>query len=167
MPPELPELIHSQDPGAEDQWRTVEHLHLLLSHRNYGPIRRAYRKHRRHRLFRGAGHRYPGGLQPEVLNPATGSYSNNTVTANLLRWFYGLVPKGYEEMVFRHIVDKTMVDFDGHVSTGLVGIRHLMQGLTRHGRARHRPAAGDQPRLPELGLYGREGSDYDLGAVER
>lgn len=67
MPPELPELIHSQDPGAEDQWRTVEHLHLLLSHRNYGPIRRAYRKHRRHCLFRGAGHRYPGGLQPEVL----------------------------------------------------------------------------------------------------
>lgn len=38
-------------------------------------------------------------------------------------------------MVFRHIVDKTMVNFDGHVSTGLVGIRHLMQGLTRHGRA--------------------------------
>ncbi|MFA5651025.1 MAG: alpha-L-rhamnosidase C-terminal domain-containing protein, partial [Proteiniphilum sp.] len=35
--------------------------------------------------------------------------------------------------VFDNIVQKTEVDFDGHVSTGVLGIQHLMRGLTEHG----------------------------------
>ena len=46
----------------------------------------------------------------------------------------GLVPEGFEQKVFDNIVRKTEEDFGGHVSTGVLGIQHLMRGLTEYGR---------------------------------
>jgi alpha-L-rhamnosidase len=60
-------------------------------------------------------------------------YDNNTVTANILSLQLGLVPEGEEEKLFENIVQKTEVDFGGHVSTGVLGIQQLMRGLTQHG----------------------------------
>lgn len=45
-----------------------------------------------------------------------------------------MVPEAYKKVVFRNIVEKTMKDFNGHVSTGLVGIQQLMRGLSDYGR---------------------------------
>ena len=63
----------------------------------------------------------------------TARYDNNTVTANLLSLQLGLVPAGYEDKVFANIIEKTEIDYNGHVSVGVLGIQHLMRGLTRHG----------------------------------
>ena len=84
----------------------------------------------------------------------TAQYSNNTVTANLLSLRFGLVPEGFEERVFANIVDKTMNDFNGHVSTGLVGIQWLMRGLTCHGRGDIAYAIATIA-VSELGLHDR------------
>ena len=54
--------------------------------------------------------------------------------ANILSLTLGLVPQGYEQKVFENIVSKTEGDFKGHVSTGVLGIQHLMRGLTDYGR---------------------------------
>jgi alpha-L-rhamnosidase len=61
-------------------------------------------------------------------------YDNNTVTANILSLRLGLVPAGYEQKVFEQVVRKTVQDFNGHVSTGVVGIQQLMRGLTQYGQ---------------------------------
>ncbi len=61
-------------------------------------------------------------------------YGHNTVTDNLLPLAFGMVPFEIEDMVFDNIVKKTEQDFGGHVSTGVVGIQHLMRTLTNHGR---------------------------------
>ena len=42
-------------------------------------------------------------------NAEGGYYDNNTVTANLLALWYGLVPKEEEQRVFSSIVDKVVV----------------------------------------------------------
>ena len=63
-----------------------------------------------------------------------GFYGNNTVTANLLPLYFGMVPAGREGDVFNHIVRKTEVDCDGHVSCGVVGMMVLMRTLTEFGR---------------------------------
>ncbi len=68
----------------------------------------------------------------KYFNDETASYDNNTVTANILSLQLGLVPQGREVEVFDNIVDKTEVDFGGHVSTGVLGIQHLMRGLTEY-----------------------------------
>lgn len=63
-----------------------------------------------------------------------GYYDNNTVTANILSLQLGLVPDGYEDEVMQHIVEVTENDFHSHVSCGVLGIQHLMRGLTRNGQ---------------------------------
>ncbi|MDR1880055.1 MAG: glycoside hydrolase family 78 protein [Tannerellaceae bacterium] len=134
MPPESPELVHSQDPsrktdaavlGTTFYFRILyllERFALLLDKpddavdfaRQAQAVREAY--------------------NAKYFNPESGQYSNNTVTANLLSLCYGMVPAGYEEAVFNNIIEKTAGEFDNHVSTGLVGVQWLMRGLSDYGR---------------------------------
>ncbi|MCP9612608.1 glycoside hydrolase family 78 protein [Coprobacter sp. LH1063] len=133
MPPESQELIHSKDPSRKTDGRILStcvfydllHLmdkfarmtgneadgeeYLLLA----DSIKKAYNK-----MF---------------FDIHTASYGNNTVTANLLSLRLGLVPAGHEERVFENIIKKTQQEFGGHISTGVVGIQHLMRGLTDNG----------------------------------
>ena len=70
----------------------------------------------------------------KYLNRDTGRYANNTVTANILPLWFGMVPKEVRDKVFASIVDKTENECGGHVSTGVVGIQQLMRTLTEYGR---------------------------------
>lgn len=133
MPPESPELIHSKDPSritkGEVLSTTVFYSILQLMQKfavmnglpadadEYAAlaakIKEAYNK--------------------KYFNAEKGQYDNNTVTANILSLRLGLVPEGYEDKVFANIVEKTEVDCKGHVSAGVLGIQHLMRGLTEYG----------------------------------
>lgn len=62
-----------------------------------------------------------------------GYYSNNTVTANLLPLYFGMVPLPERAVVIRHLTDK--VAASGHIGTGVVGTQWLMRGLTQFGDA--------------------------------
>ena len=70
----------------------------------------------------------------KYLDRNTGRYANNTVTANILPLWFGMVPKEVRDKVFASIVDKTENECGGHVSTGVVGIQQLMRTLTEYGR---------------------------------
>ena len=70
----------------------------------------------------------------KYLDKENGYYGNNTVTANILPLRFGMVPAEYEEAVFNNIVEKTMGEFNGHISVGLVGMQQLMRGLSDYGR---------------------------------
>jgi len=70
----------------------------------------------------------------KFFNKTTGSYGNNTVTANLLPLYFGIVAESDRAVVFRHIVDKIEKEDNGHISTGVIGTQWLMRGLTEYGR---------------------------------
>ncbi len=70
----------------------------------------------------------------KFLNKELGYYSNNTVTANLLSLSFGLVPEEYKKRVFENIETRTVNEFKGHVSSGIIGCQWLMRGLTDNGR---------------------------------
>ena len=67
-------------------------------------------------------------------NSEGGYYDNNTVTANLIALWYGLVPEEEQQRVFSSLVEKTENEFGGHVSSGVIGIQVLMRTLTEFGR---------------------------------
>ena len=94
----------------------------------------------------------------EYFNEKEGSYSNNTVTANLLGLRLGLVPEGRELDVFRNIVDKTENECNGHVSTGIIGIQHLMRTLTDYGRADLALRIASNDTYPSWGYMIRNGA---------
>ena len=133
MPPERPELIHSEDPSRKTDGSLIStamyysmltmmgnlamklgvEADMLAYDRQQQKLKEAYNRHFYH--------------------PETASYSNNTVTANLLSLEFGLVPEGDEERVLQNIVDVTRDTYRDHVSCGVLGMQHLMTGLTHHG----------------------------------
>jgi alpha-L-rhamnosidase len=66
-------------------------------------------------------------------NPAKHSYSNNTITANLLPLYFGICPDSLREKVFENIYHKIRVESNDHISTGLIGTQYLFRGLTEYG----------------------------------
>jgi alpha-L-rhamnosidase len=135
MPPERPELIHSEDPvrrtdgallGTSFYYRMLYLLQRFAELQGKPDDVKAFAEEAV--IIKDAYNR-------KFFNAKTARYSNNTVTANLLSLCYGLVPEGYENRVFANIEEKTQTEFNGHVSTGLVGIQWLMRGLSDYGRA--------------------------------
>ena len=133
VPPERADLIHSEDPArktdgtlistamyysmltmmGEMAMRLGQEADMMDFDRRQQKIKEAYNRHFYH--------------------PETASYSNNTVTANLLSLEFGLVPDGDEERVMQNIVEVTEKTYGNHVSCGVLGMQHLMTCLTHHG----------------------------------
>ncbi len=133
MPPERQELIHSQDPSRKTDGRvlsTTVFYSILQLMEKFAVINSSPEDAQ---SYQDLAARIKESYNKQFFNPETAQYSNNTVTANMLSLQLGLVPEGFEEKVMVNIVDKTNKDFNGHVSTGVLGIQHLMRGLTQHG----------------------------------
>lgn len=134
MPPESMEMIHSQDPSRKTSGEllsTAYYYRLLVLMQKFASLSGndkdiAY--------YRESGDRILKAFNRKFYNASTGYYSNNTVTANLLALMNGMAPDSVRQVVFEHIVDKTLNEFKGHVSTGLIGIQWLMRGLSDYGQ---------------------------------
>jgi alpha-L-rhamnosidase len=94
----------------------------------------------------------------KYFNRVTGVYANNTVTANILPLWFGMVPKGLEDKVLNSIVDKTENECGGHVSTGVVGIQQLMRCLTEYGRGDLAFKIASNDTYPSWGYMVRNGA---------
>lgn len=133
MPPESQELIHSQDPSRKTAGAvlsTTVYYSLLNLMEEFAVLTGNQEDI--------AGYKEMASKIKEAYNARffnidSALYDNNTVTANILSLRLRLVPEGYEQKVFDNIVRKTEMDFGGHVSTGVLGIQHLMRGLTEYG----------------------------------
>jgi alpha-L-rhamnosidase len=135
MPPESPELIHSNDPSRKTDGAvlsTTFYYHILNLLQRFAVIQG---KTDDAATFAKDAAAVKEAYNNKYFNKETAQYSNNTVTANILSLSYGMVPTGYEDKVFENIVNKTVVDCKNHVSVGLVGMQWLMRGLSDHGRA--------------------------------
>ena len=135
MPPESPELIHSKDPARKTDaavlGTTFYYRMLFLLERFANLLNQPADA----KSFADEAVVVKDAYNEKYFNRETAQYSNNTVTANLLSLYFGMVPDDFADKVFQNIVDKTEKEFDGHVSTGLVGIQWLMRGLSDYGRA--------------------------------
>lgn len=133
MPPESPELIHSQDPSRKTSGQvlsTTVFYSILQLMQKFAVMNQLPEDAAQYAELAG---KVKDAYNKKFFSAETAQYDNNTVTANLLSLQLGLVPEGYEEKVFANIVEKTEVDCKGHVSAGVLGIQHLMRGLTQHG----------------------------------
>jgi alpha-L-rhamnosidase len=157
MPPEDPHLIHSRDSTritAGAYLGTVTYYHMLQFMERFARL-----------TGRTADAAQWSGLEKEVkaafnrkfLQPG-GYYSNNTATANVLALAYHLVPDSLRGKVFAHVVDKTMNDFHGHISTGLVGAQWLMRTLTAGGRPDIAYRLVTNTSYPSWGYMAKEGA---------
>ena len=134
MPPEREDLIHSEDPARKTDG-------TLISTAMYYSMLTLMSKMAAHLGIQAdvleydrLQHRIKDAYNRHFYNAETASYSNNTVTANILSLEFGLVPEGDEERVLKNITDVTNETFHNHVSCGVLGMQHLMTSLTRRGQ---------------------------------
>lgn len=134
MPPESQTLIHSQDPARKTDGAilsTTMYYSLLNMMSQFA----ALSGHEADiPAYQDLAAKMKEAYNAKFFNRETAQYGNNTVTGNMLSLRLGLVPEGYKEKVFANIVNKTEGEFKSHVSTGVLGIQHLMRGLTENGR---------------------------------
>ena len=134
VPPESPELIHSQDtnritwPACLSTPYYVEYCGIM------GGFATNLHREDDVKYFKNEINTVTKAYNARYFDSVAGCYANNTVTANILPLAFWMVGPDYEHSVLEHIVEKTEKDFDGHVSTGVVGIQHLMRTLTDYGR---------------------------------
>lgn len=94
----------------------------------------------------------------KYLNRQTWRYANNTVTANILPLFFGMVPESRDDDVFENIADRIEELSDSHVSTGVIGIQFLMRTLTEHGRGDLAMKIASNDTYPSWGYMYRNGA---------
>ena len=134
VPPESPELIHTRDTNRmtwPGNLSTPYYCHFCKLMQGFALW---LDKDDDALFFQNEFDTVAAAYNCRYLDTLTGRYDHNTVTANLLPLWFDMVPRKFEDKVFANIVDRTEKEFGGHVSTGVVGIQHLMRALTWYGR---------------------------------
>ena len=152
MPPERPELIHSEDPARKTDGSLISTAMYYSMLTMMGDMAMRLGIESDMFAFDKQQQALKAAYNRHFYHPETGSYANNTVTANLLSLEFGLVPDGEEERPGGNEGELFVNHTGDHVRT-----------------AGGRAAAHDHPAegLSELRLYDREGSHHHLGTLER
>jgi alpha-L-rhamnosidase len=157
VPPESPQLIHSRDSSRITDGKliaTAYYYHLLGLMKEFAGM---LGKREDSMAFGAKAEKVRTAFNSMFFDAAGGGYSNNTVTANLLPLYFGMVPEGQRAGVFRHIVER--IDQDGgHISTGVIGTQWLMRGLTENGRADLAYKLASNTDYPSWGYMVKQGA---------
>ena len=158
VPPESPELIHTRDTNRMT-WpanlSTPYYCHLCKLMQGFAIW---LDKDDDAIFFQNEFDSVTAAYNACYLDTISGRYDHNTVTANLLPLWFDMVPGQLEDKVFANVVDKTVNDFGGHVSTGVVGIQHLMRTLTWFGRGDMALKMATDDTYPSWGYMVRQGA---------
>lgn len=134
MPPESAKLIHSLDPSRKTSGEvlsTTYYYNMLTLMERFANLLNKPGDAKEYSELAAIVYK---AYNNKFYNSSLNYYANNTATANLLSLAYGLVPDENKSSVFENIVNKTEKEFNGHISTGLVGAQWTMRLLTQFGR---------------------------------
>ena len=158
MPPESLELIHSNDPTRITDATVLStpfYCHLCGKMTKFAEILGFDEDAD---FFQQEITTSTIAFNDKYFNRVTGVYANNTVTANILPLWFGMVPKGLEDKVMESIINKTMNECGGHVSTGVIGIQQLMRCLTEYGHGDLAFKIASNDTYPSWGYMYRNGA---------
>jgi len=71
----------------------------------------------------------------EFLNTSTHQYGSGSQTCNAFPLYLGMVPDDQEEGVVHNLVQDIMQQHDGHLSTGILGTKALVEALPAYGHS--------------------------------
>ena len=158
LPPERQELIHSQDESRITNGALIGTAFYYYLSRTMARFAGLLDQPEDSAAFEAQAATIKDAFNKTFFHPEQGCYDNNTVTANIIPLRFGMVPDGYGEQVFRHIVQKTEGDWNGHISTGVIGGQQLMRGLSDYGRTDLAWRIATNDTYPSWGYMARNGA---------
>jgi len=135
VPPESPELIHSNDPSRKTDATllgTTYFYHLLRLMANYATI---LGKPIDAEEYSQLAAKLRAAFNKTFFQPTTSQYSNGSATSSVLPLAFGMIPEGDRQKVADALTRKITDQYNNHVSTGLIGGQWLMQTLSEGGLA--------------------------------
>lgn len=158
MPPESPEIIHSRDINRKTCAAAISTPYYCYLSQRMAKFAEILGFTDDAEYFKNEVSASTEAYNSKYLNHQIWRYDNNTVTANILPLFFGMVPKGHENDVLENIVDRTEYLHGNHVSTGVVGIQFLMRTLTEYGRGDLALQIAANDTYPSWGYMVRNGA---------
>ena len=172
MPPEKPELIHSQDPARQTDGtliataymiRCLQLLRTFARHQQLSDDALYWQKRAEimsdvfNRRFL---HAAPGtSPRPgHTLYPDSTYYGNNTATANLLPLAFGIVPDTLRSEVAKQVVVNILEQNKGHVPCGVIGTSWLLRTLSDCGYGDVAYLIATQKTYPSWGYMVEQGA---------
>ena len=134
MPPESPEMIHSQDPARITDGNLIATAYfykLSLLMKKFTGLLELKDEAAEYDKQASA---IADAFQKKFYNAKAKQYGNNTATANILPLAFGLVPEEDAKDVFKNVEKVIEIDNKGHISTGVIGTAWLMRTLCEYGR---------------------------------
>lgn len=85
--------------------------------------------------YRELSQRIAEAFNAQLFDPKTCQYSSGSQFSNALPLYLGIVPPEHRQAVIDNLGRNILAEREGHLSTGLVGTRFLMDTLVKEGRA--------------------------------
>lgn len=79
--------------------------------------------------------RIAAAYQSQFLEPASGRATPGTQASQSFALYSGLVPKHVQPQALAFLTDNIRKEHDGHLSTGILGTKFMLDVLSRHGHA--------------------------------
>jgi alpha-L-rhamnosidase len=158
VPPESPELIHSNDPARKTDGTvlgTTYFYHLLRLMANYATI---LGKPNDAEEYSQLADRLRVAFNKTYFQSTTSQYSNGSATSSVLPLAFRMVPEEDRQNVADALTRKIADQNKNHVSTGLIGGQWLMQALSESGHADIAYQIATQPNYPGWGYMVNHGA---------
>jgi len=91
-------------------------------------------------------------------------YATGSQTCNVLPLFLDMVPEDKQKAVLKNLIDDIVVKHGGHLNTGIVGTRYILDVLTKYGQAELAYKLATQTTYPGWG-YAPRRSYHPLGEM--
>lgn len=158
VPPEDPKLIHSKDPARQTDGALLATAYFYWMNREMARFARLIGKEPDATGLEGTAEEVKLAFNKAYFHSDSGTYGNDTQTANILPLAFHMVPDPDRGRVFNSLVDNIETKSNGHVATGLVGVQWLMRTLSENGRADIALQIATQPTYPGWGYMVTRGA---------
>jgi len=110
------------------------------------------------REYRAVCERIADAFNRRFWNADTGQYGNGSQFSNIFPLYLGIAPEERRQQVLEKVVQDITVNHKGHLSTGFIGTRYLLDTLTACGRADIAYLVASKDTYPSWGYMVRMGA---------
>nr|WP_243347801.1 glycoside hydrolase family 78 protein [Parabacteroides sp. FAFU027] len=158
MPPESPELIHAKDSTRLTDGQLIASAYYFYLCNLMAKFASLSGNDADIAYYNDLGEKIKTAFNGKFYNQDKGYYGNNTVSANLFPFYFGMVPADNKARVLDNLIKKITIDNKSHISTGLVGGQWIMRGLTETGNANLAYTIATQRDYPSWGYMIEKGA---------
>ncbi|MEN8117780.1 MAG: family 78 glycoside hydrolase catalytic domain [Bacteroidota bacterium] len=157
-PPQTLEAIYANAPIKTTSSEFIAAAYFYYELKLMEKFARLLHKENDAKIYAGTSEKMRIAFNEKFLDKNLITYSNNTVTANILALSFNLVPGGYKSKIIDNLLQKILGENDSHIGNGLIGGQWLMRTLSDNGHVDIAYALATQNTYPGWGYMIENGA---------